>query len=437
MRAYDTAFDQRIGMSRQTPGVALIHHRKNLIAATACLLLFALAAFVQARETISILGSDTMLILNQEWARAYMETHPAIKLEVAGGGSGRGISALLDGKVDIAAASRQMKDKEVEQFKLRTGGRRPWRIVVGLDGIGIYVHNANPIGKLSLDQLAQLFTGQVQNWNEVGGPNRQVHVYTRDRESGTRAFISKHVLGGRDFAPTAHEVSTTAMMTGAVGRNPRAIGYGGIAYSPGAHVIRLIGRNSDEATYPSADNVASGKYPLSRPLQLYVNPASVSPRIERFLRWVLSKKGQEIVKFVGYYPVQPTGTEAPGEPTKPQRLTPDNMHRHGFLIRLTLAAKTQGLTGSGLSGDKVSVKIDFDAEGKAIKDIAWIALNMSDTMVVPLNPSRDPADRHIQGAQFSLRRAFLSDTSVLLGKPGESEEMPSFVIRLADFGNDQ
>lgn len=271
-----------------------------------CMVVLGLVSLVAcADETVWVEGSDTMLILGREWAREYREEQRGTRVRVSGGGSGRGIDALLRGKVDLAAASRKMKDSEKTVFRKRTG-HDPAEIVVALDGIGIYVHEHNPVTQLTFGQLAAVLNGQLTNWRLVGGYDRTIHVYTRDEHSGTRAFLREHVLAGGDFAEDAQEVSTTSMMTAAVSRDQGGIGYGGIAYAPAAKVVKLAIAKDGKALWPSRENVSRGNYPLSRPLHYYVDPGRLSAAARDYLSWVLSPEGQKVVVFVGYFQLPDT-----------------------------------------------------------------------------------------------------------------------------------
>ena len=325
-----------------------------LIYATIALAVLASPSITRGERLITIHGSDTMLILNEEFTAEYTSHNPAVRFKVLGGGSGLGIAALLAGKTDIAAASRAMKESEMLAFE-RTTGVRPKEIVVALDGIGVYVHNNNPVSRLTISQFGGILRGEIRNWAEVGGPNRRIDVYNRDRNSGTRAFVEEHVLASRPFSTLAREVSSTSMLVACVARNQNAIAYGGIAYSQGAHIIRLAESSHESGVWPSRENVTSGKYPLSRPLYFYVNPESMDGGLRAFLNWVQGPEGQNIVRFVGYYPApapSPPQTPVPKPVTptgsEPIRLTPANAKQHGFDVSASMDNKSPDLPGRTL-----------------------------------------------------------------------------------------
>lgn len=264
----------------------------------ACLL----AGLANASEVIRIQGSDTMLHLNEQWARAYMQFNRGIQIEVSGGGSGLGLSALKQGAATIAAASRQLKPEEVEELT-RLDGRPPMQIEVALDAVAVFVHESNQVSWLSVDQLRRIYLGEISNWKEVGGRDMAIARYSRNKDSGTHAFFTEAVLRGAAFHSSTQLLPSTEAVTAAVSRNLRGIGYGGIGYASGVRSVKIIDEDSGEPVEPSNINVITEMYPLSRPLYFYVLPKAFSPELESFLRWVLSAKGQKIVAEEHYYPL--------------------------------------------------------------------------------------------------------------------------------------
>jgi phosphate transport system substrate-binding protein len=156
------------------------------------LLLISAASLVMAGTTITIKGSDTLVRLGQRWAEEYMKKNPGVVIGVSGGGSGTGIAALLNGATDICEASRDMKEKEYKLAEQK--GIKPYRISVALDGISVFLHEANPVKELSFAQLKGMYTGAITNWKEVGGSDARVILYGRENNSGTYAFFKKQVL---------------------------------------------------------------------------------------------------------------------------------------------------------------------------------------------------------------------------------------------------
>jgi phosphate transport system substrate-binding protein len=268
--------------------------------------LLALTSSVWAAETVvTVKGSDTMVILGQRWAEQYMKRRPGAQIQVTGGGSGTGISALINGTTDICAASRVMKPSE--RKKLRERYATPGvEIPVAMDGLAVYVNQSNPVGELSFQQLRDIFSGRVTNWKQLGGPEATIIVYSRENSSGTYVFFKDLVLGGSDFTARAQALPGTAAVVNAVVHERNSIGYGGAAYAKGIKVLRVRRDASSPAVAPSAQAVAAGTYPLARPLYYYLRS---EPRgaIKDYLDWVLSPAGQAIATEVGFFPLRSGG----------------------------------------------------------------------------------------------------------------------------------
>ena len=169
----------------------------------------ALAAVAAAKTTITVKGSDTMVIMAQRWAEAYMNSHPDISIQVTGGGSGTGISALINGTTDICDASRPMKSSEREQLKARFSSLGV-EVKSAKDGLSVYLNETNPVGELTLDQIKGIYTGDITNWKDVGGPDAKIVVYGRENNSGTYVFFRDNVLKGKDYTSTMQSLPGTA-----------------------------------------------------------------------------------------------------------------------------------------------------------------------------------------------------------------------------------
>jgi phosphate transport system substrate-binding protein len=261
-----------------------------------------LAPLSAEASTITIKGSDTMVLLGQRWAEDYMKQSPGTTVQITGGGSGTGISALINGTTDICQASRDMKTAEKEKLRDRyatTGTEIP----VARDGLSIYVNAANPIGELSMDQLKLIFTGKITNWKELGGPDAKIIAYSRENSSGTYVFFKEHVLKNADYTPRAQSMPGTAAVVNAVGKEKHGIGYGGAAYAKGIKILKVKKDAQSPGVLPDETHVRDGSYPLSRPLYFYLRNKP-SGDIGKFVDWVLSKEGQAIVTKVGYFPVK-------------------------------------------------------------------------------------------------------------------------------------
>jgi phosphate transport system substrate-binding protein len=270
---------------------------KRFLAALAVLAAPALAA----AGTVTVKGSDTMVILVQRWAEEYMKKSGAKKVQVTGGGSGTGIAALVNGTTDIANASRAIKDAEAAKIRERFKST-PAETAVAQDGVAIYVHEGNPISQLTVDQVKAIYLGDVTNWKDVGGPDARIVLYSRENSSGTYVFFKEHVLGNEDFAPEAQTLPGTAAVVNAISREKNGIGYGGAAYAKGVKEVKIVGKDG-QAHLPSAENVKSGKYALARPLFMYTRGAP-SGEAKEFIDFCLSPAGQAIVTQVGYFPIR-------------------------------------------------------------------------------------------------------------------------------------
>jgi phosphate transport system substrate-binding protein len=267
-------------------------------------MLAVVAAGVVSAESanITMKGSDTLVILAQKWAEVYMQKNSDAKIQVNGGGSGIGFAALQNQQTDLANASRKIKPKEVEAC-LKAFGKRPTEYKVALDGLSVYVHESNPIKELSLEQLRNIFTGRIRNWKEVGGTEGPITIYSRENSSGTYEFFKENVLQGQDFAASAQNMPGTAVLLQSVGRDPKAIGYGGAAYGQGAKHIKVSKETGGEAIEPTEEMILNQKYPIWRYLSIYVNPALDKGDVKKYLTWIRSDEGQALVKEVGYFPL--------------------------------------------------------------------------------------------------------------------------------------
>jgi phosphate transport system substrate-binding protein len=272
---------------------------KNLIASIAAVLLLALSGAAHA-GTVTVKGSDTMVILGQRWAEEFMKKNPTTKLQVTGGGSGVGLSALINGTTDIAMSSRPMKEAEGDKLRTRfnTTGTE---ISVAKDGVTFYVNEANKVEALTQEQLKGIYLGDITNWKEVGGPDAPIIVYSRENSSGTYVFVKDNLLNGEDYTSSAQTLPGTAAVVNAVSKEKNGIGYGGAAYAKGIKELKI--KKGNEAIAPSAENIKTGKYPLSRDLYFYLRNKPAADA-KAFIDYVLSPEGQALVTKVGYFPVK-------------------------------------------------------------------------------------------------------------------------------------
>jgi phosphate transport system substrate-binding protein len=254
-----------------------------------------------AQKPVTVKGSDTMVILAQRWAETYMKENQGRSIQVTGGGSGVGIAALINGGTDICDASRPMKDVEKAQVRSRHG-KDVQEIPVALDGVAIYVHQSSALQSITTAQLKGIYTGQITNWRDVGGPNATIVSYSRENNSGTYVFFKEHVLGNADFGHAIQTLPGTAAVVNAVSKDPASIGYGGIAYASGIRAIPVRKDETSEPIMPSLATVRNGSYALSRNLYFYTIGAPAGD-VKTFIDWVLGPEGQKICEAVGYYPI--------------------------------------------------------------------------------------------------------------------------------------
>jgi len=270
--------------------------------------MFTVAAFAgNAKNSLQIKGSDTMVNLGQAWAEKYMEKNPGDFVAVTGGGSGTGLSSLISGTCAIAMSSREIKDKEIVLAKQK--GINPFEIKVALDGLAVVVNPANPVSKLTLDQLAGIFTGSITNWKDVGGKGEKIVILSREVNSGTHVYFKEHVLrkgnanGKEEFAPGALLLSSSQAIADEVSGNSAAVGYYGMGYISNKQKAISVAKN-DKSEYinSTVENVLDGKYPISRPLFLYTN-GEPQGLIKKFVDYTLSKEGQDIVVKTDFVPI--------------------------------------------------------------------------------------------------------------------------------------
>lgn len=268
----------------------------------------ALAAMIAGGDvfagTITIRGSDTMVVLTQRWAESYMALHPGTAIQVNGGGTGTGFAALQNRSTDICNASRRIRAREKENC-LRAFRKIPAELRVALDGLNIYVNSANSVQHLSLEDLAAIFTGSARNWKQFGGPDAPITVYSRENSSGTYEFFKERVLEGRDFTSVAQTLQGTAQVIEAVSRDAGGIGYGGAGFGEGARHLKIAPTRGAEAVEPTEESVVAGRYPISRFLYCYVNPDLDRAEVADYLQWIRGSEGQRIVRELGYYPLPP------------------------------------------------------------------------------------------------------------------------------------
>jgi phosphate transport system substrate-binding protein len=264
----------------------------------------------QDRPVVRVTGSDTMVNLVQAWAEDYREVAPPVSVQVAGGGSGVGIAGLIDGTLDIAAASREMRAAERQRAKLRYGAE-PSEFSAALDALAVYVNETAPLDSISIEELAGIYgeRGGIAGWSQLGirhsaCPSDQIIRVGRQNNSGTFAYFRDVVLGPtREFKLGSIDQSGSKDVVALVSKTPCAIGYSGAAFvAAGAKILGISIRHGERAVKPSAETVLDGSYPMARRLYLYT-PAEPTGHVKAFLDWALGSDGQRIVRNLGLVPV--------------------------------------------------------------------------------------------------------------------------------------
>jgi len=258
-------------------------------------------AFVAAPERITVKGSDTLVILAQRWAEVYMKTNSNVTIQVTGGGSGVGISALINGATDIANASRPMKNTEKDKLKARYNTLGV-EVKCAKDGITVYLNSASKVKELSIKQLGQIFRGEITNWKDVGGENQTIKLYGRENSSGTYVFFQENVVKG-DYATSCQTLPGTAAVVNAVKKDIYGIGYGGAAYAEGISICKVKKDDNSPAFAPTAETIKTGEYPITRYLYMYLRNRPTG-ETKKYIDWILSDEGQKLVVEMGYFPVK-------------------------------------------------------------------------------------------------------------------------------------
>jgi len=265
-------------------------------------------AFDSSSVYIENKGSDTVVNLALAWAEKYQGDHPEIRISVTGGGSGTGIASLVNGTVDIANASRQIKQEEIDQAK--SNGVEPVEHIIARDAIAVIVNPENPVNELTLQQISDIYSGKITNWQEVGGEDRPIVRLSRETNSGTHVYFLETVLrlGSKEdktlFSMDTLLLPSSEGIIAEVRQNPNAIGYDGLGYVPKDLKMIAIAKEAG-GTYvlPSIATVNDKSYAIARDLYMYTNgePTGV---VKEYLDWILSAEAQQIVADLGFVPVK-------------------------------------------------------------------------------------------------------------------------------------
>ena len=252
-------------------------------------------------------GSDTIVNLALAWAEKYQAEHPDVSISVTGGGTGTGIAALLNKTTDIANASRQMQAVEMQQAK--ASGFAPIEFVVARDAIAVAVNPANPVSRLTFQQISDIYSGKINNWFQVGGQDRPIVRLSREVNSGTHVYFRDMVIRLGDPNNKTFFAANTLLLPSSEGivselrQNPNAIGYDGLGYIPADLKKIAVARDAGSSyVLPSVASVNDKSYPIARDLYMYTagQPAGA---VKAYLDWIVSPEAQAIVANLGFVPI--------------------------------------------------------------------------------------------------------------------------------------
>ncbi len=249
-------------------------------------------------QKLVIKGSDTLgAKLVPTLSEEYKAMNPKVSFEIAAEGSTTGLSAIIDGTAQIGMSSRRAKPTEMSQATSKGVTLKP--IIVAYDGMAVIVNSANPLAKLTLRQVEQIFTGDVKDWSAVGGKPGKISIYTRNTSSGTYSDWKDLAMKKRDYAPSSQKMAGNEQIAAEVAKNPNGIGYVGLAYMK-AEGIKVV---SIDGVLPSKETVLSKKYAYARPTFYYTN-GEPAGEAAKFIEFTLGPKGQEIAEKIGFVPVK-------------------------------------------------------------------------------------------------------------------------------------
>ncbi len=269
---------------------------------------------------LNSIGSDTLNNLMTFWAEGFKASYPNVNIQIEGKGSATAPPALIEGTAQLGPMSRPMKKEEMDTFEKKYG-YKPTEIKVAIDALAVFVHKDNPIKGLTMQQVDSIFSstrkkgGQdITKWEQVGMKDwagRAISIYGRNSASGTYGFFKEHALSKGDFKDTVKEQPGSSAVVQGISADQYGIGYSGIGYATSG--VRALPLGTDEGKYYEAnlENCLSAEYPMARFLYIYVNhkPGTQFDKLTaEFLKFVLSKAGQEVVVKDGYYPLPATVT---------------------------------------------------------------------------------------------------------------------------------
>ncbi len=248
-----------------------------------------LAIFAGKSGKIDIAGGTAHIPVMQEAAKRIMRAHPAIRITIAGGGSGVGVQKVGEGLVAIGNTGRALTAAEVAKYGLKS---YPFAI----DGVAVVLHPNNPVSALTHQQVQEIFAGRITNWKQLGGRDAAIHPYTRDEASGTREVFWEILLKKGPLARGANVVASNGAMKTAIAGDPSGIGYVSIG-----HIDRTVKAPSLDGVHPSQENAETGKYPVIR--KLYMNTkGDAKGVVADFIRYIQGPEGAAITASHGFIP---------------------------------------------------------------------------------------------------------------------------------------
>jgi phosphate transport system substrate-binding protein len=265
---------------------------------------------------LSSVGSDTLANMMTLWAEDFKHIYPNVNIQIQAAGSSTAPPALTEGTAQFGPMSRKMKPNEVEAFE-KHFGYQPTAIRVAIDALAVFVHKDNPIKGLSITDIDSIFSAtnkcggtEVTRWGALGlegnWAEKDIQLYGRNSVSGTYGYFKEKALCNGDFKANVNEQPGSASVVQSVSQSLNAIGYSGIGYKTAGVRALPLSKKGGELIAATAENAASGTYPLSRYLYVYINKhpnKDLSPMDREFIRFVLSKQGQQVVEKDGYVPL--------------------------------------------------------------------------------------------------------------------------------------
>lgn len=268
------------------------------------------APAVTATQTIANIGSDTMVNLAAAWAEAYGKVDPSVSVEVSGGGSGQGVAALINGSCDVANCSRTLEEKEKQLLKAARNLEER-EIAVGYDALSIFVHKDNPLEEITIEQLGEIYRegGGITKWSELGvtipgAKGDEIIRVSRQNNSGTYHYFKEAIVGHKnEFKLGSLDMNGSKDAVELIAKTPNAIGYSGMGYlTPAVKHLRVAKKKGEPAVEPTVETTMNKSYPIARPMYM-VTAGAPAPAVQKYLDWILSKEGQDIVAGTGYVPV--------------------------------------------------------------------------------------------------------------------------------------